>query len=179
MRALPNLITASRLALTPVVVFAVLRHDWRAATLWFALAAFTDFLDGLAARRLQVSSRTGQFLDPVADKVLLMAVTLALAAAGHIPVWFVAVVVGRDAVLLVSSVAGLAFTRYRNYRPTQLGKLSTLLQIAVVTAALALPPGWAGWLAWPSAAVTIASGIHYLCRPFLGGKPAVLDTRLR
>lgn len=166
MRALPNLITALRLALTPVVVFAILRHDWRAAAAWFALAAFTDFLDGLAARKLRLSSRAGQFFDPVADKILLMAVTLALAAAGRIPVWFVAVVVGRDAVLLITSLAGLAFTRYRNYQPSRLGKLSTLLQIGVVTAALALAPPWAVWLAWPSAAVTLASGVHYLWRAF-------------
>ncbi len=176
MRALPNLITAARLALTPVVVWATLRHDWRAATLWFALAAFTDFLDGLAARKLQLSSRTGQLFDPVADKILLMAVTLALAAAGRIPVWFVAVVVGRDALLLAGSIAGLAFTRYRNYHPSRLGKLSTLLQIAVVTAALALPPQWAGWLAWPSAGVTIASGLHYLWRPFTRKRPALPET---
>ncbi len=172
MRALPNLITALRLALTPVVVMAILRRDWRTAALWFALAASTDFLDGFAARKLAVSSRAGQFFDPVADKILLMAVTLALAASGRIPVWFVAVVVGRDALLLATSLAGLAFTRYRNYQPTQLGKLSTLLQIGVVTGALALPAGWAVWLAWPSAAVTIASGVHYLWRPFFAKSPA-------
>ena len=166
MRALPNLITALRVVLTPVAVWAILRHDWRAATLWFALAAATDFFDGFAARQLGLGSRSGQFFDPVADKLLLMAVTLALAAAGRIPVWFVAVVVGRDAVLLLTSAAGLAFTRYRQYRPSQLGKLSTLLQIAVVTSALALPPPWAAWLVWPSAAVTLASGIHYLWRAF-------------
>lgn len=171
MRALPNLITALRLALTPVVVFAILRHQWHAAAWWFALAAFTDFLDGWSARKLHLSSRSGQFFDPVADKILLMAVTLALAAAGRIPVWFVAVVVGRDVVLLLTSLAGLAFTGYRNYQPTQLGKLSTVLQIAVVTVALALPPVWAAWLAWPSAGVTLASGVHYLWRAFTAGGP--------
>ena len=176
MRALPNLITALRVAFTPVAVWAILRHDWHAATLWFALAAATDFFDGFAARKLHLSSRSGQFFDPVADKILLVAVTLALAVAGRIPVWFVAVVVGRDAVLLLASAAGLAFTGYRQYRPSQLGKLSTLLQIAVMTSALALPPPWAGWLAWPSAAVTLASGIHYLWR---AGRGLLDTTRLR
>ncbi len=168
---LPNSITALRLALTPVIVWFLLRADWHAAAIWFAVAAFTDFLDGYSARRLGLTSKSGQFFDPVADKVLLVAVTVACAYMHRIAVWFVVIVAARDVLLLAGSVVGLLFTSYRKYQPTQLGKLSTLLQIGVVVAALALP-SVAAWLVWPSAAVTVASGAHYLWRAARGAAEA-------
>ena len=161
---LPNGITALRLAMVPVILWAIHSGHWRGATAWFAAAAFTDFLDGFCARRLSLASKSGQFLDPVADKVLLVAVTVACAFAQRIPVWFVALVAARDSILILGSVVGLLFTSYRKYEPTQLGKLSTVLQITVVVAALALPPSFTAWLVWPSALVTLASGLHYLWR---------------
>lgn len=164
MSYLPNAITTVRLILVPVIVLTIHRAEWSAAWWWFALAAFTDFLDGFAARRLGLSSKSGQFYDPVADKVLLMAVMLALAQAGTIPLWFVALVVARDVILLLSSVIGLLFTRYRNYKPSQLGKLSTVLQCLTVIAALSLHRRLGGLWLWPSSLVTFTSGAHYLWR---------------
>ena len=161
---LPNSITALRLALVPVILWAIRQGHWRAATAWFAAAAFTDFLDGFCARRLSLASKSGQFFDPVADKVLLVAVTIACAFAGRIPLWFVVLVAARDGVLILGSIVGLLFTSYRKYEPTQLGKLSTILQIAVVVAAMALPRSFTAWLVWPSALVTLLSGLHYLWR---------------
>ena len=164
----PNLITALRVLLVPVIVLAIVHGAWHRAAIWFAIAAFTDFLDGYSARRFHLASTTGQFLDPIADKILLVAVTLACAYAHRIPVWFVIVVVARDVLLVIGALAGMLFTSYRKYQPTQLGKLSTLLQIGVVMAAFTLPQPLVDAVVWPSALVTAASGIHYLWRAVIG-----------
>ena len=92
MKILPNLITAVRFALTPVIVLAILRGEWNLA-FWISIAAgITDVLDGLAARRLHVSSRIGSYLDPIADKLLLTLIYLAFGIALAIPWWMVALV---------------------------------------------------------------------------------------
>jgi cardiolipin synthase len=164
----PNLITTLRVLLVPVIVLAVVHNDWHGAAIWFAIAAFTDFLDGYSARRFELTSTAGQFFDPIADKILLVAATLACAYVHRIPIWFVIVVAGRDVLLIIGALAGILFTSYRKYEPTQLGKLSTLLQIGVVMAAFTLPQQFVNMVVWPSALVTASSGIHYLWRAAMG-----------
>src|SRR5689334_10199017 len=93
---LPNLFTLARLLLTPFVIFAILDGRHTSALLLFALAGFTDFLDGFAARRLKLATQSGAYLDPIADKCLLSGVFLALAAARIVPSWVVILIFGRD-----------------------------------------------------------------------------------
>lgn len=136
MSQLPNLITGVRILLTPWIVVALLRGDCRTA-LWVSLiAGSTDYVDGYAARRLGVSSRSGAYLDPIADKILLTSLYVCFGIADLIPDWLVWLVVGRDVLILTMVAVGLLFTTVRDYPPTFAGKLSTFLQIVTSVAIL-------------------------------------------
>ncbi|KMO15939.1 hypothetical protein SQ03_16000 [Methylobacterium platani JCM 14648] len=129
-RSLPNLITAARLALVPFVVGAILREAWGLAFLLFALAGLSDGIDGFLARRYGLTSRLGAILDPLADKALMLAVLVSLTLAGLVPAWFPAVLIARDALMVVG--AGLARLAGRPLEtpPLAIGKLNTAGQIA-------------------------------------------------
>ncbi len=102
---LPNLLTLGRIAVIPVVCWLLASGDRVAcvvATVLFGAAAFTDWLDGYIARRRGLVSMTGKFLDPLADKLLVMAVFCTLLAVGSLPVWFVVLSLARE-----MSVTGL------------------------------------------------------------------------
>jgi CDP-diacylglycerol--glycerol-3-phosphate 3-phosphatidyltransferase len=102
---LPNVLSMGRIALIPVVCWlALLDRPYAAigAVTLFGIAGFTDWLDGYIARRRSLVSMTGQFLDPVADKLLVMAVLVTLVAENRLPIWFVIVMLARE-----MSVTGL------------------------------------------------------------------------
>ena len=164
MSSLPNLITAVRLVLTPVLVLAILRGQWKSA-LWIGIfAGVTDVLDGLAARLLEVSSRVGAYLDPIADKLLLSAGYLALGAAHALPWWMVALVFGRDLFILAMAAYGYLFTTVREFPPTVWGKLSTFVQIIAAMVLVGERAGFnvpAGPFLWAMVVTTVWSGIHY------------------
>jgi cardiolipin synthase len=168
---LANLLTLLRLILVPFVIGAILdgRHA-RALELFFA-AAVTDALDGAVARSYGLATRVGAYLDPLADKCLLSGIFLALGAAGSVPWWFVAVVLGRDIYILLAVVAVLALTKVREFPPSRWGKFSTFLQIATAVAWL-VENIWPGPVLqaistatlWVCAGFTIWSGVHYTLR---------------
>ncbi|MDX2151679.1 MAG: CDP-alcohol phosphatidyltransferase family protein [Bryobacteraceae bacterium] len=166
---LPNLLTALRLALTPVIVYLIVRHDLRSAVLVTFIAGISDAFDGYLARRLQVTSRLGAYLDPIADKVMLVAVYLALGAVEAFPAWLVWLVLGRDVLILLMAIAGWLLFRFRDFPPSKYGKISTFLQMmaagtALMAGAFPLPAFTA--LVTPfilgAAAGTILSGAHYV-----------------
>lgn len=158
-RQLPNLLSLARLLATPFVVILLMSGDRRGA-LWLCLAAgLTDMLDGYLARRLGSQSQAGAYLDPIADKVMLSATYLAFGVGGLAPAWLVAVVFGRDALMLLALAGFLLFTDLRAFPPTLWGKLSTAVQIAFVLAVLT---GISSrWFEWLTAATTAWSGAHY------------------
>jgi len=167
----PNLLTILRLVLAPFIFAAIVSGRHMVALVLFAIAAFTDGLDGLLARQINQATALGAYLDPIADKVLLSGVYLSLAVAGSIPSWLVVVIFGRDLFLLASSGIALFFTAFREFHPSVWGKASTLVQIACATTWMAqnaagLPPlhVLAQALIWPTAAITIWSGLHYSWR---------------
>jgi cardiolipin synthase len=168
---IPNLLSLSRLGLTPFAVAAVLRAEYRTALAILAAAAVTDGLDGLLARRLGCMTRLGAYLDPIADKALLSGTYLALGASGLAPWWLVGLIFGRDLLILALAGAALLFTRYREFPPSVWGKLSTGVQVLVALLvivgrtfpAVELPPGP---LLGAVAAATAWSGINYLWRAF-------------
>ena len=168
---LANCFTLARLVLTPFVIAAILDGRNVRAVELFAAAAVTDILDGAAARRLALATRTGAYLDPIADKCLLSGVFLALAAVGTVPWWFVAVVFGRDLYILTAVGIMMAFTRVRKFPPSRWGKLSTFVQIAAAAVWIGKDmPGFASLngpaaaMLWASTAFTIWSGVHYTWR---------------
>src|SRR5437899_2382940 len=129
----PNLLTVARLLLAPFILWTIASGRHRVALALFVVAALTDGLDGLLARRFRQITAIGAYLDPIADKVLLSGAYLSLAAAGSVPWWLVAVIFGRDVLLLISSGVALVFTKFRQFEPSVWGKASTFVQIACAT----------------------------------------------
>src|SRR5688572_6357044 len=122
---IPNLLTCVRMALTPWIFYAIVAGSARQALLLCVIAGATDGIDGLIARRYGWVTRSGAYLDPIADKLLLTSVYVAFGIAGAVPVWLVGVVVGRDALILGMVGLGFLFTRVRDFPPSIWGKIST------------------------------------------------------
>src|SRR5208283_4193426 len=131
-----NGLTVLRLLLAPPIVVAMSTGRHLLALALFALAAATDLLDGAAARHFGLETPLGAYLDPIADKCLLGAMFVAMAGAGMVPWWFVAIVLGRDVYLLLAAAILLRFTRRRKFPPSVWGKASTFVQIVTAIAAL-------------------------------------------
>src|SRR5579862_1157749 len=134
--SLPNLFTLVRVLLAPVIVGAILRHRAFDALAIFAVAAATDSVDGYLARHFGAVTKSGAMLDPIADKLLMAGVYLALAISGSVPWWLVAVIFGRDILILTASAVALRLTRLRAFPPSVWGKASTFFQILTAIASL-------------------------------------------
>ena len=168
---LPNAVTALRLVLAPVVIAAILQAHHTLALELFILAAVTDVIDGAFARRLNQPTATGAYFDPIADKILLSGVFLALGWARLVPRWIVAIVLGRDLYILLAASACLLWTPLRKFPPSALGKASTFIQISTVVAWLVRNAcntvplrAAADLLMWLAAALAFASGLDYTIR---------------
>lgn len=169
MKQLPNLLTAARLLAAPYILYLLWTGRYRTALVWFAIASATDVLDGFLARRLRVVSKVGALLDPVADKVLLSGSFLTLGLKGAIPLWLMAIVLGRDLMILGFAIVALLRKTRRDFPPSVWGKASTAAQIAYVLfavghAAAITPLIVATILSWISGTLTVWSGVDYLRR---------------
>lgn len=166
---LANWLTVLRILMIPVfVTLLVYRHPgWALAV--FALAAFTDLLDGWVARRRGMASRLGAFLDPTADKLLLTASFVTLTYLKTLPFWITAVVLSRDIILIVGALVIHMVGVRINPQPTRIGKLATFFQVLTVLSGL-LSRDFHVMLAaptlfiWLAAVFTVASGCQYLVR---------------
>ena len=169
---LANQITLTRLALVPTFVILVLygRMGWALAV--FVTAGVTDALDGLIARWTNKRTALGAFLDPMADKLLLVSafVVLSLPNIGlvnRIPVWLTVLVISRD-VAIVATVAIVSLTLGpRTFPPSTYGKIATALYIVTVTVVLLCNflqqhSAVVDVLVWVSLAITLISGFHYV-----------------
>lgn len=152
-RATPNLLTLLRLFIVPFIVIEILDGDFRLAFALFLLAGITDALDGLLARWLSQRTTLGQYLDPIADKLLLSTLFLVLTHVALIPRYVTVLVFSRDLGILLISTLLFATGTLRDFRPSILGKLNTLIQIlglvAVLSERVCATSGWAvaaGWL---------------------------------
>ena len=131
-RATPNLLTLLRLFLIPFLVINILDHHYGIALLLFLLGGVTDALDGRLARHLGQSTRLGQYLDPIADKLMLSTLFLTAAHIGLVPRYVTVLVFARDlGILLISTLLYVTHT-LRDFQPSLLGKLNTLIQIAAM-----------------------------------------------
>jgi len=137
-RAAPNLLTLLRLFIVPFLVIEILDTRYRIAFALFILAGFSDSLDGLAARLLSQRTRLGQYLDPIADKLLLSTLFLVLTHMALVPQYVTVLVFSRDLGILVISTLLFATNTLRDFRPSLLGKLNTLAQVLGVTLVLVL-----------------------------------------
>ena len=169
LRSAPNLLTLMRICLAPFLVAAILEGHFLLSFILFVAAGLTDALDGLLARLLKQRSMLGQYLDPVADKLLLSTLFLVLFYKGLIPGTVTALVFGRDVgILLVAAILYAAVGR-REFHPSIFGKANTLAQISAVAAVLLhqVTPPWY-WVTVTrrlalsaTIGLTVASGLHY------------------
>ena len=163
---LANWLTILRIVLIPVFVTLLVYRKLGVALIVFGAAALTDLLDGWVARTQGMSSRLGAFLDPLADKLLLIASFVTLTWLKALPFWITAVVFSRDVMLIVGALL-IHMVGGRIYpRPTWAGKAATFFQILTVLAALLsryyrMPLG-TSVIVWLAAGFTIASGLHYI-----------------
>ena len=163
---LPNVLTVFRLCLALPVAWCIVNHQSDLAVGLFFMAAVSDGLDGFLARRYNWQSHLGSILDPVADKLLLMVTFIALSAIGVLPLWLTVLVIGRD----LTIVCGALLYRWRvgpyQFKPSWLGKISTLIQLGLVLAALirqALDIHQPFIVLLPLAVLfTVASGFQYV-----------------
>jgi cardiolipin synthase (CMP-forming) len=156
-----------RLLLTPFVAAAILNEFYGRAIALFFAAGITDVIDGLLARRMGESTRVGAYLDPIADKILLSVIYVSLGLVRAIPWWMVAVVFGRDILILGMAAYGLLFTSIRKFPPSMWGKISTFFQIAAALMVLCARDGIPAPVelaVWLMVAATLGSGVHYAWR---------------
>lgn len=165
---IPNIITLSRLALTPAFVLMLNERNYVAALVIFAIAGLSDGLDGLIAKRFNYQSRLGAILDPAADKILLVSSYVMLSVLGHVPVWLVIVVAFRDLLIVGGYLVYTSMYGPVQMRPSTLSKLNTFVQLALVVVVLLEQatgyyiPGAAQGLVYAVCITTVASGGHYL-----------------
>ena len=134
---LPNIISVCRLLCVPVAIYLILNGLMLAAFCVFVAAGISDAVDGYLAKRLGQTSALGAYLDPIADKVLLVSVYLTLGQAGHLPSWLVILVVFRD-LLIVGGVVLLHISNDSvRMRPLLVSKINTVTQIALAVLVLA------------------------------------------
>jgi CDP-diacylglycerol---glycerol-3-phosphate 3-phosphatidyltransferase len=160
--------TSIRIVALPVVMALVLSHSYTAAAIVFVAASSTDWFDGRLARRWNVSSRLGSFLDTTADKLLVTGALVALVAVGRASPWLSIVIIGRELVLLGLRAAVAA--QGLHLEPSKLGKWKATVQFAALTLVMLRPDVIiAGafldqWALAVAALITLWSGVDYFVR---------------
>ncbi|WP_181703635.1 CDP-alcohol phosphatidyltransferase family protein [Chthonobacter albigriseus] len=165
----PNLITIARLIAVPAVVMLILEHSYGMAFAVFVAAGISDAVDGAIARHVKgQSSALGAYLDPIADKALLVSIYVTLAIIGYAPAWLAVLVVSRDVLIIGAVLLSWGISRPVSIKPIFVSKANTAFQIVFASVSLAdLAFGWRlgltpDLLAWTVAALTIASAAAYL-----------------
>jgi len=165
----PNQLTLLRMIFVPFIVIHLVDGHYLWALVVFVIAGFSDGLDGLLARKLHQQTLLGQYLDPIADKLLLSTVFLVLSILHKIPWKYTVVVFSRDISILAASAVLFAIAGLRNFKPSIFGKANTVSQIAAVFFVLLLqvhPARWV-WIARKESLratfiFTIVSALHYV-----------------
>ena len=186
LRHLPNLVTILRMLLVVPLCWLIGRGQYDGALVIAAIAGLSDAVDGFLAKHYGWQTWIGGILDPIADKLLLMAAFLWLAFGADVPAWLAALVIGRDLVIVSGAVAYYGLIGRFDAAPSLLSKLTTLVQIVFVLGELLrlsrwieMPDGVRNAAIGITATLTIASGMHYVVvwsarawrtRPAAGGK---------
>jgi CDP-diacylglycerol---glycerol-3-phosphate 3-phosphatidyltransferase len=179
---LPNILTMARIAAIPLMA-ALLMSPSQQAGFWaaavFALAAVTDWLDGYLARRMGIVTVFGKFLDPIADKLIVMAALIMILPFGRVPAWMVLVILGRE--IIITGLRGIASSEGIVISASDLGKFKTIFQIvAIIALLLHYNYNWffgiqhsllqvnmhniGMFYLWIATLLTVWSGVDYLAR---------------
>jgi cardiolipin synthase len=165
----PNQLTLLRMMFLPFIVIHLVSGHYRWALILFVIAGMSDGLDGLLARMLKQQTVLGQYLDPIADKLLLSTTFLVLSILHKIPWKFTVLVFSRDISILFASAVLYAIAGLRDFRPSIFGKANTFAQVAAVFFVMLLqiyPVSWVSILRLTflraTFAFTIISALHYV-----------------
>ena len=167
--SLPNLVSFARLLSVPVAVWLILNQHFDVAFWLFVLAGVSDAVDGFLAKRFRAESELGAYLDPSADKALLVGVFVTLGHAGVVESWLVILIVFRDLLIIGGALLYATMTRALHMQPLLISKLNTALQIMLAAALLAkagfgFGDGMTEVLVHVVAATTILSGAAYVVK---------------
>jgi CDP-diacylglycerol---glycerol-3-phosphate 3-phosphatidyltransferase len=161
---LPNVLTVLRIMLVPALVVALLGNTPDGdviAAIVFALASLTDFIDGYLARARDSVTTFGKLMDPLADKLLIVAALISLVSLHRLAAWIAMVIITRELAVTVlrlgATQAGVVIAA------SMFGKVKTCLQIAAILAVIAVPgqPAWVSALLYLTVLVTVLSGLDY------------------
>jgi len=179
---LPNILTMTRIAAIPLLAVLLMSPSQPAglwATVVFSLASITDWLDGYLARRMGIVTIFGKFLDPIADKLIVMAALIMILPYGRVPAWMVLVILGRE--IIITGLRGIASSEGIVIQASDLGKFKTIFQlVAIIGLLLHYDYNWLfgiehQWVhvnmhnvgmffLWIATLLTVWSGVDYLAR---------------
>lgn len=163
----PNVITAIRIILAPIFIIFLINDQFLVGLVVFLLCAISDGLDGMLARLLKQKSRLGSYLDPLADKFLLVAAFVTLSVRGFLPPWLTVTVITRDIFIMLGVFLLFLNKLDLTINPSIISKITTCLQFVTVVAVLTkgyspLGPEAYPYIFYITAIFTIASGLHYM-----------------
>ena len=167
---LPNFITLARMLMTPLAVMMIISQRFLPAFLIFILAGVSDGVDGFIAKRFNLRSELGAYLDPLADKALLISIYVSLAIYAGLPAWIAITVVSRDVMILMAVLISWLLEKPVEIRPVWISKLNTVAQITLAGVALGVRAYWLEEsllqtvLELAVAATTVASGGVYIAQ---------------
>ena len=165
---LPNFITLGRILAVPFVFWLLLSGEAKAAFFIFVAAGISDAVDGFLAKRFNMQTELGAYLDPLADKLLIVSIYIALGARGEIPLWLVIAVVSRDLAILAAVMLSWLMDHPVVIKPLLVSKLNTASQLVLASVVLADAGFGLGWgtlrtaLVWITAVLTVWSTAAYL-----------------
>ncbi len=157
LKYIPNMICVARILLVAPIVWALLEERYALALALSLVAGLSDALDGYLARRFDWRTRLGGLLDPAADKLLMFATFVTLTWMGWVPVWFTAIVIGRDLIIIGGTLVYQLTVAPIHGEPTQASKLNTVFQILFILLTISH-----AWLGWPPMAVIRVLGVAIL-----------------
>jgi len=168
---IPNLLTLLRILLVPVFVILLIQGHFLRALLVFVVAGLTDALDGFLARVLHQKTDLGLYLDPLADKALIITSFVTLSVMGLIPPWLTVLVISRDFIILLGISVMTLMSIPFEIKPATVSKITTAFQLLTVFVVLVLTysqgnerNGWVFILFWLTGALTVISGFNYIMR---------------
>lgn len=164
---IPNLITSIRIILAPIFIIYLLDEKFPSALIVFILAGVSDAADGLIARLFNQKSKLGTYLDPLADKILLIGAFIVLSIKNFVPPWLSVIVITRDIMILLGVLIIFLNTASFPIKPSVLSKITTCLQIMTVFVVLSesmfpVFSLFSEYLFWITGFLTISSGLHYM-----------------
>ncbi len=155
----PNFITIARLLSVPLIVWLMITDRFTEATVLFVMAGLSDAADGFIAKRFGAASELGAYLDPIADKALLVSVFVTLGFKGALPAWLIVLAVSRDILIIGGILLAYLLSNPMEVRPLWVSKMNTAAQIILIALVLGAQSGAAIFQPLLAASVLVAAGL--------------------